>query len=265
MTQQFTPPPWQQTLPAAPPPAPAPAAPPPALPQYQIGQVVNGHQLTPTGWVPVPAGPPAAPTPVAPPAWANVPTPTAAPAMGGSLASAFGNVADAETFSKNGFFPADFAGWTKVETVKAICPTKGKNKGQLLIIVEVEVVQSNTATVPQGVKRDQVIKFLPYGEGDMKAVIGAAAGFASTQFEEAKQLQPQHLDALLGQTPGTLAAYFGSKSERERVGGLFAPATLEFICGEKNPLRGRVMGLTTTMNAGKTFTKHNWTPAPRQA
>jgi hypothetical protein len=45
---------------APPPSAPPPQAPPPpaqpAQPQYKVGDIANGHQLTPQGWQPLPAG-----------------------------------------------------------------------------------------------------------------------------------------------------------------------------------------------------------------
>jgi hypothetical protein len=59
-------------------PAPKHATPPPA-PQYQVGDVINGHELTPHGWVPIAPPPPPQPQYVMPSAQ-TVPAPKANPA-----------------------------------------------------------------------------------------------------------------------------------------------------------------------------------------
>lgn len=244
---QFAQPPQGYGAPA-PAPAPVPQVAPPGY--GAPAPAPQGYGAPPPAW--------GAPAPQAPPAWQQAAQ--AAPAPQGGR---WEGVADSTVFTKSPFYPENFSGIIRLDEVKATISKNPKNLGSLFVVVETEVLSSNLPAVPANTKRGQVINMNKFGNADLKAVIGAAVGLRAEQFETAKQCQPRDLDQIFQQAPGTFDALFAqaaAQNPRAVVGGLFAPVVLDFVTGPANPLRGRVMALTTAMNGKGTFTKHNWSP-----
>ncbi len=228
---------------ATPPAAAAPAAP----AQYTIGQVVNGHRFTGTGWEPVQAAPPPPPAAMAPPPPPPGPpgAPQFAPPPGvpaglapqGNAAQmiaaggGFSGVGDAKTFQSGNYYPlGEFV--IVVEEVKANISQNPKSMGapQMIIIATVE---SSTVPTAVGGKYSHVINVGKFGKPDVKGFIGACLG--------ADPGRPEQLEAINAQ-------------------GGFNEAAIVQICGAGQPFKGRRLRLVTRMNGKNTFTKHMYSP-----